>query len=151
MSDQTHCTFIRLIDQLRAEAESEGDSKFAGALTQCMLEVSGGNVACPMGDLILEDTLYSGKPPGAVFSSPPASSSRTIGDHRPPKTNALKRGDIFDTLRNLLKQEAAQKQDARYLEALQACERITNESSDSDCPIRRLLEEREDASKRSGE
>ncbi len=33
------------------------------------------------------------------------------------------------------------KHDARYLEALAACERYTNDQSMPDCPIRRLLRE----------
>ncbi len=146
MSEYDHCVFIKLVERLRAEAEQRGDVAFADALNQCILLVSGGNFDCPMGQLILEDTLRSGKLPGAAFPSPSALQQSRSGD-APVQRTVLKRGEIFEKLRHLLKQEAMRRQDTRYLEALEACERVTNNQSfsgvpDWDCPVRRLLQER---------
>jgi hypothetical protein len=142
MSDREHCAFIALVDRLRASAEQAGDTAFAEALAECFLFVSGGNLDCPMGQLILEDTLRSGKPPGASLPAPSAPEPSEV--HRPPQPTVLKRRERFDQLRHLLMKDAMWKHDARYLEALAACERLTTVCDQPggevfDCPIRRLL------------
>lgn len=153
MFEDDHCAFIKLVERLRAEVEQQGDVAFADALNQCMLSVSGGDLDCPMGQLILEDTLRSGKLPGAAFSSPSALPQSRSGNS-PVQRKGLKRSEVFGKLRHLLKQDAMRRQDTRYLDALEACERLTegcDRSSIPDCPVRRLLQEHKDGQGPGGE
>ena len=138
MSDREHYAFIALIDRLRASAERVGDMAFAEALAECFLNVSGGNQDCPIGQLILEDTVRSGKLPGAGKLSPSAPEPPRT---RRPQPTVLKRRALFDGWIPLLEKEATRQHDAQYLEALAACKRLATDGGPVDCPIRRLLRE----------
>ncbi len=153
VSEYDHCAYIALVERLRAEAEQRGDAAFAAALAECTVHVSGGDLDCPMGQLILEDTLRSGKLPGASFPSPSAlPPSRQSAP--PVPSRSLKRGEIFEKLQHLLKQEATRRGDTRYLEALEACMRSIKKDKDLpmiDCPVHRILQARKDGQGPDGE
>lgn len=142
MSDREHVAFMAIIDRLRAEAEARGDVAFAEALAACLLHVSGGDLNCPMGQLILEDSLRAGTLPGAALSALPP--SRPAVPRAPSRR--LTRQALVEKLLAFLRQEATRRGDTRYLEAVSACHlTLTTESGMEDCPLRRLLHAREDS------
>ncbi|TAJ25429.1 MAG: hypothetical protein EPO64_08210 [Nitrospirae bacterium] len=139
MSDREHCAFIALIDRLRAHAEREGDVAFAEALAECLLNISGGTRTVRWGSSFWRARCGPGSRRARACPRPqPLSRPGRIARR---SRSCLKQREPFDGLRRFLEKEATRKHDARYLEALAACERITADGDPFGCPIRCLLRE----------
>jgi hypothetical protein len=54
---------VTIIDRYHLEAERKGDTAFAEALKACALTISGGNMLCPLGALVVTETVRTGKFP----------------------------------------------------------------------------------------
>jgi hypothetical protein len=130
---------VVVIDRFRAEAERKGHAPFAEALSACALNMSGGNLTCPVGMLVLEETLKTGKflaselkpqAPGAA----PGSTAPAAGEVSVQK--AAEWASQFSKLWTILEDEARRSGDKECLDALKDCEEITPQHQ---CPVRVLL------------
>lgn len=136
---------VAVVDRFHKEAEMKGDVIFADALRACALNMSGGDLNCPVGRLVFEETLRTGKfmagdltpqtpapPPAAPAKSgqAPHPSAGTF----PPATTEW--STTFFKLWSILKEDAKQNGDKECLEALQESEELTPQHQ---CPIRVLL------------
>lgn len=123
--------FLDLVSRLRDVANRHGDTGFASALEACLIDASGAQPGCPIGDLLLEDYTETGAMP------------RVDHARRPPLPLSSVEPPPYDPewlLRNLhraLEQRARAHEDERYVQALQACA-VARQSSDS-CPMHRFI------------
>lgn len=148
MSEQDHFKFLSVMERLRDWAKDHGETALAEALSECAFHASGGS-QCPMGQLILDDYLRTGKRPGAASASATGTvqdSSRRGPAHAqatpPEREERISR--ILNRVFSILQREAKLTKDAAYLEALQACAhfRETGEplsQSGDVCPLYRLM------------
>ena len=134
---------VTVIDRFHAEADRKGQKPFAEALRACALNMSGGNLTCPVGMLVLEETLKTGKfltndlKPQAPSRTAPSDS--TAATHEPgtvsPK-QAAEWASQFSKLWTILEEDAKRSGDKECLEALQECKELTPQHQ---CPVRVLL------------
>jgi hypothetical protein len=164
-----HEKFIRLRELVRQKAERMGDRTLAEGLAQCIQNAvrDGGDFNCPIGQLIKEDYIQTGKlPSGWLLSpapSPPTAPSRSAGPSSPERRHQwirrllrlMRQEDIpvyscpaepsspqlrqqwIGRLHELMKQDALWHRDERYVRALQQCEDFMQ--SNPDCPLHKLL------------
>lgn len=133
---------ISVMERFREEAEGKGHLPFADALRSCTLEIAGGNMDCPLGKLVVDESARTG-----VFmafnASAPAPSRRDSapaeGRQAPsvisPMT-ILEWQSKHAKLWSLLKDDARLAKDADCLEALEACNDLTQNHR---CPVRELI------------
>ena len=137
---------VTIIDRYHLEAARKGDTAFAEALKACALTISGGNMLCPLGALVITETVRTGKFPLSALapqapdqttstqsSGAPASLSSAV-THSPVK--ALEWRSTFSKLWTLLEEEARRSGDKDLLSALQDCEELTKHHA---CPVRELI------------
>ena len=137
---------VTIIDRYHLEAARKGDTAFAEALQACALTISGGNMLCPLGALVINETVRTGKfplsalapqAPGQASSSQPSGSPASLSaavTHSPMK--ALEWRSTFSKLWTLLEEEARRSGDKELLSALQECEEVTENHA---CPVRELI------------
>lgn len=138
---------VTIIDRYHLEAARKGDTAFADALKNCALTISGGNMLCPLGALVITETVRTGKfplttlAPQAPAEKAPGQSSgahaplaATVVAHSPMK--ALEWQATFTKLWKLLEEEARRSGDKDLLSALQDCEEVT---ANHTCPVRELI------------
>ncbi|OGW68154.1 MAG: hypothetical protein A3H49_11335 [Nitrospirae bacterium RIFCSPLOWO2_02_FULL_62_14] len=134
---------VTIIDRYHVEASRKGDTAFAEALKACALTISGGNMLCPLGQLVVNETVRTGKfplsalTPQAPRQSPSPSglqSSTFIAVH--PALKAVEWQHTFTKLWTLLEEEAKRSGDKDLLSALQDCEELTKHHA---CPVRELI------------
>jgi len=131
---------VVVIDRFRAEAERKGHAPFAEALSACALNMSGGNLTCPVGMLVLEETLKTGKfltsdlKPHAPTAPGGGQATGMSADVSMQK--AAEWASQFSKLWMILEDEAKRSGDKECLEALQECKELTPQHQ---CPVRVLL------------
>jgi len=137
---------VTIIDRYHLEAERKGDTAFADALKACALTISGGNMLCPLGQLVVTETVRTGKFPLSALTPqaprqgastqlsglPPSSSSTAVH----PTLKAVEWQNTFSKLWTLLEEEARRSGDKDLLSSLQDCEEITANHA---CPVRDLI------------
>ncbi len=136
---------VTIIDRFHVEAERKGDAAFAEALKSCALAISGGNLTCPLGNLVIEETVRTGqfplsaltpRAPDQLAPAPPASPQASRSSAVNPALKAVEWRNTFFKLWALLQEEAKRTGDTACLIALRECE----EPSDSHkCPVRELI------------
>lgn len=137
---------VTIIDRYHLEAARKGDTAFAEALKNCALTISGGNMLCPLGSLVITETVRTGKFPLSALA-PQAPAEKAPGQssgahatltstvtHSPMK--ALEWQATFSKLWTLLEEEARRSGDKDLLSALQDCEEVTENHA---CPVRELI------------
>jgi hypothetical protein len=136
---------VTIINRYHTEAERKGDIVFAEALKSCATAISGGNLTCPLGQLVLDETVRTGifplsaltpQAPGRSESAPPMGSKASLSSGMHPALKAVEWRNTFFKLWDLLEEEARRTGDKSCLEALQECE---EPSSSHKCPVRELI------------
>ncbi|OGW67170.1 MAG: hypothetical protein A3H49_11355 [Nitrospirae bacterium RIFCSPLOWO2_02_FULL_62_14] len=133
---------LTVMERFRMEAELKGHLPFADALQSCTLEIAGGNMDCPLGKLVVDESVRTG-----VFmafnTSAPAPSRRdpvrAEGGQAPPVISpmtVLEWQSKHTKLWSLLKEDARFAKDTDCLEALEACNDLTQNHR---CPVRELI------------
>lgn len=137
---------VTIIDRYHLEAARKGDTAFAEALKDCALTISGGNMLCPLGALVITETVRTGKfPLTALAPQAPGEKApgQSSGAHAPlaatvthSPMKALEWQATFNKLWKLLEEEARRSGDKELLSALQDCEEVTANHA---CPVRELI------------
>jgi hypothetical protein len=137
---------VTIIDRYHVEAARKGDTAFAEALKNCALTISGGNMLCPLGALVITETVRTGKfPLSSLAPQAPreTTSTQPSGSHAPLSSTvthstvkALEWQSTFSKLWTLLEEEAKRSGDKDLLSALQDCEEVTENHA---CPVRELI------------
>jgi hypothetical protein len=136
---------VTIMDRFHIEAERKGDSVFAEALKSCALTIAGGNMLCPLGNLVVEETLRTGQfplsalTPRAPRPAPPAQPSASNASSPTPVHPVLKATEwqkTFSKLWGLLEEEARRSGDKNLFAALQDCKEL---SETHQCPVRVLI------------
>ncbi len=133
---------LSVMERFREEAEAKSHQPFADALRSCTMEIVGGNMDCPLGKLVVDESARTGvfmafnasgpapqrrEPgPAAVGRAPAAMSPMTV----------LEWQSKYNKLWNLLKEDARLAKDTECLEALDACNDLTQTHR---CPVRELI------------
>lgn len=136
---------VTIIDRFHVEADRKGDVAFAEALKACALTISGGNMLCPLGNLVVEETLRTGQFPLSALTPqapPQAPPVQPSGLPSPPPgavhptLKAVEWQKTFSRLWALLEEDAKRTGDKNLLAALQDCEALTDSHK---CPVRELI------------
>jgi len=133
---------IKVMERFREEAEQKGHLPFADALRNCTLEIAGGNMDCPLGKLVVDESARTGVFMAFNLSAPaprPRDPSPAEGTQAPTDTSAmtvLEWQSKYTKLWNLLKEDAKLAKDTDCLEALEACSELTQKHR---CPVRELI------------
>ena len=138
---------VTIIDRYHLEAARKGDTVFAEALKSCALTISGGNMLCPLGQLVVTETVRTGKFPLSALTPQaprPATSTQLSGlptspSHATvvnPTLKAVEWQDTFSKLWTLLEEEARRSGDKDLLSGLEDCEELTERHA---CPVRDLI------------
>ena len=135
---------VTIIDRYHLEAARKGDLAFAEALKACAMTISGGNMLCPLGQLVVNETVRTGKfPLSALTPQAPRqtaptqpASLQTSSGRMNPALKAVEWQTTFSKLWTLLEEEARRSGDKDLLSALQDCEEITANHA---CPVRELI------------
>jgi hypothetical protein len=133
---------MKVMERFREEAEQQGHLPFADALRSCTLEIAGGNMECPLGMLVVDESARTGVFMAFNLSAPapprrdPASAE---GRQVPADTSAmtvLEWQNKYAKLWSLLKEDAKLAKDTECLEALEAC---SDPAQKHGCPVRELI------------
>jgi hypothetical protein len=136
---------VTIIDRYHVEAQRKGDAAFAEALKTCALTISGGNMLCPLGALVVTETVRTGKFPLSALTpqaprqttpAQPAGLQPSSPGGINPALKAVEWQNTFTKLWTLLEEEARRSGDKDLLSALQDCEEITSNHA---CPVRELI------------
>lgn len=136
---------VTIIDRYHQEAARKGDAAFADSLKACALIISGGNMLCPLGQLVVTETVRTGKfplsaltpqAPGQSPSPQPSGLQSSPSGAVHPALRAVEWQNTFTKLWTLLKEEAKRSGDKDLLSALQDCEELTEHHA---CPVRELI------------
>lgn len=136
---------VTIIDRFHVEAARKGDLAFAEALKACAMTISGGNMLCPLGQLVVNETVRTGKFPLSALTpqaprqttpTQPADLRTSSGRVVNPALKAVEWQTTFSKLWTLLEEEARRSGDKELLSALQDCEEITVNHA---CPVRELI------------
>ncbi len=133
---------MTVIERFREEAEQRGHQPFADALHGCRLEISAGNMECPLGKLVVDESARTG-----VFMAFNASAQAprrrdpapAEGRQAPAEVTpmvVLEWQSKYAALWRLLKEDAKRAGDTDCLEALEACNDLTQKHR---CPVRELI------------
>lgn len=133
---------LTIMERFREEAEQRGHLPFADALQSCTHEIARGNMECPLGQLVVDESARTGvfmafkldAPPPSRRDSSPAEKPGIPSDITP--MTALEWKSKYARLWGLLKEDARLAKDADCLEALEACNDLTQEHR---CPVRELI------------
>lgn len=133
---------LTVMERFREEAEKKGHQPFADALQSCTLEISGGNMDCPLGKLVVDESARTGVfmafKPGAPAPRP-RDAAPERGGQAPTdisSTTVLEWQSKYTKLWSLLKEDARLAKDTDCLEALEACNELTQTHR---CPVRELI------------
>jgi len=133
---------MTVMERFRAEAEARGHQPFADALGSCTLEIAGGNMDCPLGRLVVDESARTGvfmafnsSGPDPRRRAPNPSEGRQAPAAMTPM-NLLEWQSKYKKLWSLLKDDARLAKDDECLEALEACNDLTQTHR---CPVRELI------------
>jgi hypothetical protein len=135
---------MAIMERFYEEAQTKGHRPFAEALYRCTKTIASGDMACPLGKLVVDESARTGKfmafdvaahalsqrgqaPAGAQGPIP-------VADIMP--VQALEWQSKYTKLWSLLKEDAKLAGDADCLEALEACNDLTQTHR---CPVRELI------------
>lgn len=133
---------LTVMERFREEAEGKGHQPFADALQSCTLEISGGNMDCPLGKLVVDESARTGVFMAFNPSAPaprPRDAASGKGGQAPTDistTAILEWQSKYTKLWSLLKEDARLAKDMDCLEALEACNDLTQNHR---CPVRELI------------
>jgi hypothetical protein len=133
---------IKVIERFREEAEQKGHLPFADALRSCTLEISGGNMDCPLGKLVVDESARTGVFMAFNLSAPaprrrdPALAEEMQAQVDTSAMTVLEWQSKYAKLWSLLKEDAKLAKDTDCLEALDACSDLTQKHG---CPVRELI------------
>lgn len=133
---------MKVMERFRQEAEQKGHLPFAEALRSCTMEIAGGNMDCPLGKLVVDESARTG-----VFMAfnldapvPPRPDPSSAGGSQAPSDMSsmtiLEWQSKYTKLWDLLKEDAKLARDTDCLEALEACTELTQKHR---CPVRELI------------
>ncbi|HYM38232.1 MAG TPA: hypothetical protein VES96_07510 [Nitrospiraceae bacterium] len=133
---------LTVMERFRQEAEERGHLPFADALQSCTLEISGGNMDCPLGKLVVDESARTGvfmafnlnAPAPRREVAPPAGRQASTDIS---SATILEWQSKYSKLWNLLKEDAKLARDTDCLEALEACNDLTQ--TNHRCPVRDLI------------
>lgn len=133
---------LTVMERFREEAEQKGHLPFADALRSCTLEIAGGNMDCPLGKLVVDESVRTGVFKAFNLSAPaprrrdpaPAEGRQAPTDISP--MTILEWQSKYNKLWSLLKGDAKLAKDTDCLEALEACQDLTQSHR---CPVRELI------------
>jgi len=133
---------MTVMERFREEAEQNGHLPFADALRSCTLEIAGGNMECPLGMLVVDESARTGvfmafnpsAPAPRRRDSAPAGGRQAPTEITPMA--ALEWQSKYTKLWSLLKEDARHTGDTDCLEALEACNDLTQKHR---CPVRELI------------
>lgn len=133
---------LTVMERFREEAEQKGHLPFADALQSCRSEIIGGNMDCPLGKLVVDESARTGVFMAFNTSAPsprrrdpvPAEGKQALADI--PPTVVLEWKSKYAKLWALLKADAKLAKDTECLEALEACHDPTQGHR---CPVRELI------------
>jgi len=133
---------LTVMERFREEAEGKGHQPFADALHRCRLEIAGGNMECPLGELVVDESARTGVFMAFNLSAPaprrrdsaPAEGRQALAEVAP--VTVLEWQSKYDKLWSLLKEDARLANDTDCLEALEACNDLTRKHR---CPVRELI------------
>lgn len=130
--------FIQVRKKLQDHAVQAGDNVFADALADCILNVDGGNLDCPLGRLAVERYVADKTLPVGPLE----------GSDRAPKSNIpVTRGKLIDLTHQFLVHDPAVLHDKRSCEALHECEAFRKSSPL--CPLFAVLHQDPSAVKKN--
>lgn len=133
---------LTVMERFREEAEAKGHLPFADALRSCTMEIAGGNMDCPLGKLVVDESARTGvfMAFNAAGSDPrhgrsvPSAGKQAPADMSP--MTLLEWQSKYKRLWTLLKEDAKLANDTECLEALEACNDLTQNHR---CPVRELI------------
>jgi len=133
---------MTVMERFREEAEQKGHQPFADALHSCRLEIAGGNMECPLGKLVVDESARTGVFMAFNTSAPaprrrdpvPEEGRQAPADISP--TVVLEWKSKYAKLWTLLKEDARLARDTDCLEALEACH---DPAQSHRCPVRELI------------
>ncbi len=131
-----------VMERFREEAEAKGQQPFADALRRCTMEIAGGNMDCPLGKLVVDESARTGvfMAFNASGPDPRRGAPLTAGARQAPAAmtpmNVLEWQSKYNRLWSLLKDDARRAKDTECLEALEACNDLTQSHG---CPVRDLI------------
>jgi hypothetical protein len=133
---------MKVMERFRQEAEHKGYLPFAEALRSCTMEIAGGNMDCPLGKLVVDESARTGVFMAFNLDAPapprrdpsPAEGSQAPSDMS--SMTVLEWQSKYTKLWNLLKEDAKLARDTDCLEALEACTELTQNHR---CPVRELI------------
>ena len=133
---------MAIMERFREEAEQKGHLPFADALHSCRLEIASGNMECPLGKLVVDESARTGVFMAFNASAPaPRRRDPASAEGRPAPTDTssmtvLEWQSKYTKLWTLLKEDAERAGDTECLEALEACNDLTQKHR---CPVRELI------------
>jgi hypothetical protein len=116
-------------------------------LKSCALTISGGNMLCPLGQLVVTETVRTGKFPLSALTPQaprPATATQLSGSPTSlahaadanPTLKAVEWQSTFSKLWTLLEEEARRSGDKDLLSGLEDCKELTEHHA---CPVRELI------------
>jgi hypothetical protein len=133
---------MTVMERFREEAEQKGHQPFADALHRCRLEISGGNMDCPLGKLVVDESARTGVFTAFDISAPaprrrdPAPAEGKQAPANIPPVTVLEWQSKYARLWSFLKEDAKLARDTDCLEALEAC---NDPAQNHRCPVRELI------------
>ena len=128
--------FLQLTVRLRGVADKRGDSAFASALGQCLVDASGGEPNCPMADLLIGQYAEAGHMPD--LGTPPKAPPLPLNAADPPPYD---RQRLLNFIHHALEERAVLRGDTHFVEALHGCQRAMLDNDG--CPIHRFLRQQQ--------
>lgn len=131
---------LTVMERFREEAEGKGHLPFADALRDCTMEIAGGNMDCPLGKLVVDESARTGVFMAFNPHAPEPRPRDTVEGKEAPadiaSTTVLEWQSKYTRLWSLLKDDARLAKDIDCLEALEACNDPTQTHR---CPVRELI------------
>ena len=135
---------MAIMERFYMEAETKGHRSFADALYRCTKAIASGDMDCPLGKLVVDESARTGKflafdVAAHALSHPnpaPAGEQRPIPPSDISPIQALEWQSKYTKLWGLLKEDAKLAGDTECLEALEACNDLTQTHR---CPVRELI------------
>jgi hypothetical protein len=135
---------MAIMERFYEEAETKGHRAFADALYRCTKTIASGDMDCPLGKLVVDESARTGKflAFDAAAHALSQRSQAPKGEQSPIPVNdmspvqALEWQSKYTKLWSLLKEDAKLAGDAECLEALDACNDLTKTHR---CPVRELI------------
>lgn len=133
---------LTIMERFREEAEQRGHLPFADALQSCTHEIASGNMECPLGRLVVDESARTGVFMAFKADAPPTRRRVAPSTEEPQvpvevaPVTVLEWQSKYTRLWSLLKEDARLARDADCLEALEEC---SDPVQGHRCPVRELI------------